>query len=233
MLWGANLEGANLVGAMLAEAHLAGASFQDAHLHGTFLGWVSGAEHAYDLLTVRLAPINDSPTHPPEENTDYFELCVRPWPERWLDWERLRAVGRLPLFGISYTALILIPIVFYGLALYNDKIDLVRAWAEQAVTLPDHSLHRFAPLVLDRLHPRPIPSLSFLLVVSTILLAAASTLYTAFCQSRIKEFSRDQWCDELRRSLLHYWPLAWKHRYLRLWYFIDALVPSRLFIVNC
>jgi hypothetical protein len=38
-------------------------------------------------------------------------------------------MGRLPLFGASYTALILIPIALYGLALYNDNIDLMRAWA--------------------------------------------------------------------------------------------------------
>jgi hypothetical protein len=75
---------------------------------------------------------------------------------------------------------------------------------------------RAAPLVLDRLHPRPIPSLSFVLLVSTILLAVGSTLYTFFCPSRVKEFSRDQWCDQLGHSLLHDWPLAWKHRYIRL-----------------
>jgi hypothetical protein len=133
-----------------------------------------------------------------------------------LDWERLQLVGRLPLFGISYIALILIPIVFYGLALYNDKVELVRAWAEQVIALPDHPWHRMAPLVLDRLHPRPIPTLSFVLLVSTLLLAAGSTLYTFFCPSRIKEFSRDQWCDQLGHSLLYYWPFAWKKRYVRL-----------------
>jgi hypothetical protein len=117
-------------------------------------------------------------------------------------------VGRLPLFGASYTALILIPIVFYGLALYNDKIELIRAWAEQGGTVPDY--------LLGRLRPRPIPSQSFVVLLSTGLLAVGSTLYTFFCPSRVKEFSRDQWCDQLGRSLLHYWPLAWKHRSIRL-----------------
>jgi hypothetical protein len=32
----------------------------------------------------------------------------------------------------------------------------------------------------------------------------------------MKEFSCDQWCDQLGHSLLHYWPLAWKHRDIRL-----------------
>src|SRR2546425_3893712 len=42
--------------------------------------------------------------------------------------------------------------------------------------------------------------------------AIGSTLYTFFCPSRIKEFSRDQWCDQIGHSLVHYWPFAWKHR---------------------
>jgi hypothetical protein len=42
------------------------------------------------------------------------------------------------------------------------------------------------------LRTRPIPSQSFLLLLSTVLLAAGSTMYTFFCPSRIKEFSRDQ-----------------------------------------
>jgi hypothetical protein len=192
--------------ALLYEANLRGALLYEAILDEAALGEVHGAYQAGGLETTRLM----------EGDARYFERCDRPWPERRLDWERLRVVGRLPLFGISYTALILIPVVFYGLALYNDKIELVRAWAEQAATAPDHLLHRLALIALERLHPRPIPNQSLLLLVSTVLLAAGSTLYTFFCPSRVKEFSRDQWCDQLGRSLLHYWPLAWKHRYIRL-----------------
>jgi hypothetical protein len=177
---------------------------------------VRRAEPPYDLETVRLTSIEDTEGPGSEKDAYYFETCYRPWPEHWVDWERLRVVGRLPLFGISYTALILIPIVFYGLALYNDKVELVRAWAEPVIALPDHPWHRLASLIIDRLHRRPIPSHSLLLLLSTVFLAAGSTLYTFFCPSRIKEFSRGQWCDQLGHSLLYYWPLAWKHRYLRL-----------------
>jgi Pentapeptide repeats (8 copies) len=211
LLRGANLRravllAADLHGANLATARLHGARLDEANLDGANLHRVHGAYQADDLETTRLG----------EGDVLYFEKCNRRWPERWFDWERLRVMGRLPLFGISYTTLILIPFVFYGLALYNDKVELVRAWAEQVIALPSHPWDRLAPLVLERLHPRPIPSQSLLLLVSTILLAAGSTLYTFFCPSRVKEFSRDQWCDQLGRSLLHYWPLAWKYRYIRL-----------------
>jgi hypothetical protein len=171
---------------------------REANLSRANLHELRGAHQVRGLETVRLI----------EGDAQYFETCKRPWPEHLLDWERLRVVGRLPLFAASYTALILIPILFYGLALYNDKIELVRTWAEHVITLPDHPMQRLAPIVIERLHPRPIPSLSFVLLVSTVLLAAGSTLYTFFCPSRMKEFSRDQWCDQLGRSMLHYWPLA-------------------------
>jgi hypothetical protein len=197
---------ANLGGADLYGANLHGASLYEADLSGAIVGGVHGAHRAGSIETTRLR----------EGDAQYFETCRRPWPERWFDWERLRVVGRLPLFGISYTALILIHIIFYGLALYNDKVELIRAWADLAGALPDHPWHRLALLIRDRLHPRPLPSQSLLLLVSTVLLAAGSTLYTFFSPSRVKEFSRDQWCDQLSRSLLHYWPLAWKHRYIRL-----------------
>jgi hypothetical protein len=97
--------------------------------------------------------------------------------------------------------------------------EQTRTWAEQTPALPTHLadlLERLTSLAVRYLHPSPIPQQLFLLVVSTILLAVGSTLYTFFCPSRVKEFSRDQWCDQLGRSLLHYWPLAWKHRYIRL-----------------
>jgi hypothetical protein len=239
-LSGAYLEGAALYrtalcGAWLAGAHLDGADLHEAYLAGADMSNVVGAYWARGLETTQYTPPNNRSVGPPiapeqalsepepsRFPTDYindalhFETCIRPWPERWLDWERLRVVGRLPLFGASYTALILIPILFYGLALYNDQVVLVRAWAEQVMTQPDHLFSRLASLTLTHLHPRPIPQQSLLLFVSTILLAVGSTLYTFFCPSRIKEFSRGQWCDQLRRSLLHYWPLAWKHRYIRL-----------------
>jgi Pentapeptide repeats (8 copies) len=211
----ANLSHAILQGASLYEANLQGASLYEANLHSANLRNIQKAHKAYFLKTVQFRRI-DTMARQQLPDALYFETCELPWPERWLDWERLRVVGRLPLFGASYAALILIPIIFYGLALYNDQVALVRAWAEQIIVEPDHILHRLASLVLTRFHPRPIPQQSLLLLVSTILLAMGSTLYTFFCPSRIKEFSRGQWCDQLGHALLHYWPLAWRYRYIRL-----------------
>jgi Pentapeptide repeats (8 copies) len=206
----ADLRKADLGEAHLDEADLSGSHLHEARLAGATMSNVRGAYRAHGLETTRFTPASG------KGSTDalYFETCIRPWWVRWLDWERLRVMGRLPLFGPSYSALILILIIFYGLDLYSDYVKLVRAWAELVMVQPDHPLHWLALLVLTRLHTPPIPQQSLWLFVSTILLAVGSTLYIFFCPSRVKEFSRAQWCDQLGRPLVHYWPLAWKHRYI-------------------
>jgi hypothetical protein len=215
-LQGADLSHANLRRALLHEANLQDANLYRANLQKAYLRRINlskailidvkGTERAFDLDRARLD----------EGDALDFDECQRPWPERWLDWEHLRTVGRLPLFGVSYTVLILIPIFFYGLAFYNDKVDSMRHWAEALGTTDDHPLRQVGTLILATLHRQPIPSLSFWLLMSTVLLAIGSTIFTLRCPSRIREFSREEWCDRLRRPLLHYWPLSWKYRWWRL-----------------
>jgi uncharacterized protein YjbI with pentapeptide repeats len=205
----ADLTQANLTEVNLTEANIQHANLRQANLAKATLNHLEAAPQARHLDTVELSG----------GDAYHFDTCLQTWggwSERWLNWERLRLLGRLPLLGASYTALLFMLIVFAGLAFYNDKVALLRAWATYVVPTPEHPLHRFALLVAERLQPQPIPRLSLVLLLSTVLLAIASTLYTLCCPSRIKEFSREQWCDQLGRSLLHYWPLAWKYRWIRL-----------------
>jgi uncharacterized protein YjbI with pentapeptide repeats len=221
---GTNLGGASLIGstfirsrldrcdfrkaalnsADLSHASIVGAKFHVAGLHNTYFEGTRGAEHARGL--------EDANGEDPPERS--FRECQRRWPERILDWERLRALGRLPLFGASYTALLALPLLFYGFGLYNDKIILLRRWAADMAQRPGEQ-QILAKLITERLHPLPLPTDALLMVLATVLLAAASTIYALVCPSRVKEFSRDQWCDQLDHSTFTYWPLAWKHRWAR------------------
>jgi len=153
-------------------------------------------------------------SHVDKENVKYFDFCIREFYEKWCDWEKLRIFGKLPLFGASYAALIFIPLFFYFLAIYNDKVDIVEVWAKQSLTI-NHS-DSLALLLIDRLHPLLVPNLSLVLLLSTLCLAIASSIYALVCPSRIKEFSKDQWTDQLGHSLVHYWALSWKYRKTRL-----------------
>jgi hypothetical protein len=210
---------ADLTEANLARADLARADLHEAGLSRANLFEEEGLQQAPRLETVRLTPTNNTGQVgqlSPNGDAVRIKTYQRPWPERRVGRVCLRGAGRLPLFGVSYTTLMLIPIIFYGLAIYHDKVELVSAWAEQVAALHDHPLHLLALPVLERLHPCPISSLSCWVLLSMVLLAAGSMPYTFFCPCRIKEFYHDQWCDQLGRSLLDYWAFAWKHRYIRL-----------------
>src|SRR5262249_8887949 len=100
-------------------ARIAGADFEEASLSGVDFDLVRGASHASGLETTRLS-----------HDARHAETCRLPWTEKYCDWERLRRFGRLPLFGVSYTALLLIPVYMYSLAMYNQKIEAAQHWAE-------------------------------------------------------------------------------------------------------
>ena len=146
----------------------------------------------------------------------YFESAILSRVDKSLDWERVRIAGRLPLFAASYSALIAIPPFFYGLEIYNDKVQVLRRWAEQAVrgsgTMGDHTV---AQTVRERLYPLAVPALSVLLLISTVFLAIGATIDALAYPPRVKEFSRDQWTYQLGHSVVHYLADAWRQRWLR------------------
>jgi len=210
----ASVRRGSLRNALLTAARLNGADLDRADLFESFVDRanfdrVRGLPRARNLHTARFA---DAGVH---ADVRYFDSIVIPMPEKTLGWEHIRFIGRLPLFAASYSALIAIPLLYYLLDIFNRKVDVVRAWAmEESSNAGTWSLP--ARVVLDHLHREPVPSLSLLLLVSTLLLGLGATIFVLFCPTRVREFSRDQWCDQLGHSLIHYWPLSWRYRWLRL-----------------
>lgn len=144
--------------------------------------------------------------------------------DRWLDWQTVRIAGRLPVFGASYSALVAIPLFFYLLEIYNDKIALLRNWAGQTSARRTAADYYIASAILERMHPLPVPALSALLLISTMSLAIGATIYALACPSRVKEFSLDQWRYQLGLSAVHYLADAWRRRIWRVAAFIFYLV---------
>jgi hypothetical protein len=119
----------------------------------------------------------------------------------WLDWEKIGALGRLPLFTASSTALVLLPIYFYILDVYNRHVV---AWK---VAITSHAgTQDFAIIANEALKTLPIPPLSLEALVSAFLLFVASALFAIFCPARIKQYSSEQW--RYRRTLLRLSTLA-------------------------
>lgn len=213
-----------------------GTNFYETTITNTTFNKSQALNQAKNLLTTKLT----------EKGAQYFEFCERNWLNRYIDWEILRVMGKLPVFGASYLALFFIPLFFYILAKYNENIEVFKLWATNITpTNPEHIVV-FANAITSKLTPIAVPEQSLTILLSTILLAIGSTLYTLFCPSRIKEFSRDQWVDQLGKPLIHYWPLAWRYPVIRvicllayflgavgiLWVMAGKLWDVMIFIIN-
>lgn len=133
----------------------------------------------------------------------HFQAAHVPFRLHRLNWEILSILGRLPLFGISLATVVSIPIVMFGVGLWNSQLRSLRLWATE------HGDHVPLKQMIARLNYIEIPHLSLTLLVSTVLLGIASLLYSIACPQRIKEFSLARWLDELGGSALHYVPLSW------------------------
>lgn len=218
-----NFDGATFNGANFYEANMSNVSFKGA----------KGLHKAKHLISTTL-----------RSDVKYFELCERNVVNRFIDWERLRILGKLPIFGASYLALFFIPLFFFILGKFNEYIEIVKLWASTVESTNPNFIVNFSNIVIDNLNPIAVPEQSLLLLLSTIMLSIGATLYTFFCPSRIKEFSRDQWVDQLGRSLFHYWPLAWRFPFIRvvcllsyllggigiLWITVGKLIAVAIFI---
>lgn len=202
----ANLGGAALTRADLSGATVSGTNFYEADLTDCILAHLKGVTSARFLIAVR--------TNARER---YFDSCERPWPERYLDWERIRGIGRFQLFGVSYSLLLYLITSFYVLGQYNKKVEFAREYLEQVAS--DDDAPRWersaAKKGLGKLNVFSIAPNSIILLGATMLLVVASGLYTVGCPEEIKEFTRVQWCYQLNRSLIHYWGYAWQRKWLR------------------
>lgn len=235
----ADLSGASLLRADLTTADIHRATFYEVKLQDADFTHVKNAHTARKLETTSVLGA---------DSVKYFETCIRPR-HVMVDWEWPKIFGRLPLFGVSYTVLIMVPIMMYALAFYNEKVTQVSVLGDRAERLmqspkdqspkdqspkdespkdespkdespetvtPTDAVAHSATRWAKELKPLAIPSQAMFLLTSTVFLAFASTIYAFACPSRIKEFSRDQWCDQMDKSLIHYWPLAWKRPIWRL-----------------
>jgi uncharacterized protein YjbI with pentapeptide repeats len=137
----ANLTRARFLSARLRGANISKANFYEATLSNASMDLVVGARLAKNLLTTKNG----------QQPVNYFDTAVRSWPERWLDWERLRIFGRLPLFGASYTGLIIIPVYVYVLGIYNDKVEATRIWLAHSFETGGGISATAAEAILNRL----------------------------------------------------------------------------------
>ena len=129
-----------------------------------------------------------------------------------LDWEKIKVIGRLPFFGISTAAIVMMSIYYYILEIYNTRVDAAQKALEaiQDQTIVIVVMHGIA----DHLKI-PVPNLAFTSICAAIFLLCASILYALFCPDRVKQFSSEAWLYQLQKSLIEYRPYTWKFAAIR------------------
>lgn len=208
---GANLRNAifkraQFENADLSDSNIREADFFEASFSKSVLGSLVGAGLANGLETTRVPTVDD---------VQYFESCKRSSVDKWFGWESLSKFGRFPLFGISYTTLILLYLYLQWVAFANDKVQRMNdtsSIAREYVARTDGVPASIKEEVVSRLKPIQLVRpdwIVWVVLVSNVFLAVASTIYALWCPERVKEFTKSRWCDEFRRPLIHYWPLAW------------------------
>ncbi|MDD2463142.1 MAG: pentapeptide repeat-containing protein [Desulfobulbus sp.] len=129
------------------------------------------------------------------------------------NWEIVRIFGKLPLFGASYLAIVLIPILFGIIKYLNNHIQIINNFIKSNYIFKISKAQIFADqYIIHKITLISYPDFPELILISSILLAIGSTIYNLFCPSRIKEFSHDVWVDQLYREPIHYFPVAVKNR---------------------
>jgi len=220
-LSGVNLYRASLMGTDISGAEIEDANFTEANIERTNFTEVRGAQSAIGLEST----VNS-------EQARYFDKCHRSWVDKNADWERIRVIGNLKLFGVSYTLVLFLLTFFYVVGRYNEKVEILQNWATEIEASGEKGSQKIlARQVDEKLTVFKVSLSSVALLVSTLILVAASIIYTLACPDEVKDFTRAQWCYQLKQSLVHYWAFAWQNRCRRVVCAILYLVGGVSFVV--
>lgn len=189
----ASLRNARLSGSNLGWADLSGCDLRGTNLSDTTLTNARFGGARIDSKTI-LDGVVFGEDHP--ALNDGSE-SIRPPPTQWLvNWARVRFASRIPLFGLSYIVLALSVLLATAIGWLNNT----------------HVITQLA-------YPIPVPERLQLTIWASVLLAFGSTWYELACPERVKEFSEQEWVDQLKRPRLLYiyenlkrrfsvWPVA-------------------------
>lgn len=126
-LVGTTITGASFKKARFTKTEIVNVNFSDVDIQGaTFEGAVLNEASFAGAINLPLARKLQVSVAKPEAPRGIDEAALK-WRDRYLRWDQLKALGRLPLFAISSVVLVSIPLMIFILATYNDQVTQVRA----------------------------------------------------------------------------------------------------------
>lgn len=184
----ATLRGANLVGADLTDADLRDARLEEANLSGAIVDHAdfTGASGLFGRHAANLSDIKGARRARFGEKKDHF------------NWEFLRKVGRIPLFGASNLAIIVILLMVAGARWYNAQVEVWQT--DPRITGQDQ--------LLQQLHDIHLPWHVGVTLLAIVLLAGGSGIYKYRCPEEIDHYSSTEWEIEHGRPLITYFSLS-------------------------
>lgn len=218
---GADLRGALLDQASLHRADFTRADLRKTRLDGSNLTMVTFREARFGPGTqLRLAEFETDKHNIGHDESDTVRLSVY---DRWASWGRLRGVGALPLFEVSYLGL-------------TAAIVLVTAigYLNETQTLQQLS------------YPIPLPNRTLLLLGSSLFLVLGTTLYRIRCPNRIQEMSETAWVEQYSHPRLLYLAQSLRHPVTRgvtafftllggvgaAWLLVDRLIVAGRYVIR-
>ena len=211
----AKLADASLQNSDLECANLTKANFRNAKFNGANLAWVTLRDASMQLADISDCDVNGALLHRTKgmvggdrvldqglrngANVRFSYLIdVMPW-------SRIRAFGKLPLFGVSYTGIVSIWLFSICLRFYNDFVRI-------------HGLKYIQHLYpTEQLPPRLVadPYMKWTLMAFS-LLAVGATTYKVTCPAIVQESSLTRWVHELDKPRIEYQCLAYSRLSFRL-----------------
>ncbi|MEX2283205.1 MAG: pentapeptide repeat-containing protein [Gemmatimonadota bacterium] len=169
--------------AFFASSNLRSTTFRNCHLKGTSFRWadLTGTSWHYSRIDSNTrfdGTIWDADHDAPNDGSDVIEV---PRFNRLVNWRSARVIGHLPLFAGAYILMTVAVSIYTGIAWLNDS-----------------------RIVSTFSYPIPFPPRLTAVLWGSALLAVGTTIFEIACPPRVKEFSRTQWVEELRRpGILH------------------------------
>lgn len=125
---------------------------------------------------------------PDSDGVEEAIFCRHPWDPGW---DRIRTMGSLHLFGISWFAVIAISLYASVLHWYNSQVTHLQQFTSE-------------PHIIEHLHPLPSSKMLMMLLASSFLLGIASIIYSFKAPKFIQEFPLLRWTHELGNGEIDY-----------------------------
>ncbi|MCP4204728.1 MAG: pentapeptide repeat-containing protein [bacterium] len=163
----------DLTGAVLNNVSLTESKLKDTNFSGAVLEWVNltGAEFRGSKFSHRTKlRVRFDENH--SSFSDGSDELVYSASDR-LNWGFLRAIGRFPLFAVSWSALLACLVTINTIGLLNER------------------------MLIDSIqYPVPVPHRMSFILLGSLLLVVGTTIYRTRCPLRVQEFSETRWVEE-------------------------------------